>query len=99
VSGTSIIRILGAACMGALLGVSGWVTFRTWARQIPLRTEPFSSVQFDRGNMVVPLGTEILHYGVLCSFLRKYVTHPITHMTPPAMNISVPPYPPPDASE
>ena len=60
-SGTRIIlRILTAACLGALLCASGWITFRTWPRKISLGTPPYPSVHFDRDTMVVPFPTETL---------------------------------------
>jgi hypothetical protein len=60
VSGTRILRILTAVCLGALLCASGWITFRTWPRKVSLGTAPYPSVQFDRDTMVVPFPTETL---------------------------------------
>ena len=59
-SGTRILRILTAVCLGGLLCASGWITYRTWPRKISLGTAPYPSVHFDHGNMVVPFPTETL---------------------------------------
>jgi hypothetical protein len=60
VSSTRILRILTAACLGALLCASGWIIFRTWPRKILVGTAPYPSVHFDHGKMVVPFPTETL---------------------------------------
>jgi hypothetical protein len=60
VSGTRILRILTAVCLGALLCASGWITFQTWPRKVSLGTARYPSVQFDRDTMVVPFPTETL---------------------------------------
>ncbi len=59
-SGRRIIHLLGIACAAALLGVSGRIAIRTWPRPMHLVTEPFPSVRFERGNMIVPLRTKSL---------------------------------------
>ena len=55
-----IVQTLAVLCAMALLTASGWISFRTWPRPIPLAAEPIPSVQFDHGNMVVPLPTKAL---------------------------------------
>jgi hypothetical protein len=60
VSGARIIQVLGIACAAALLAVSIWVAIRIWPRPVQLVTEPFPSVRFEHGNMVVPLRTKAL---------------------------------------
>lgn len=54
------IQVLGIACAAAVLGMSGWVAFRTWPRPIRFVTEPFPPVRFERGTMIVPLPTKVL---------------------------------------
>jgi hypothetical protein len=44
----------------ALVGVSAWIGFRTWPRQLRLSTKPLPSVRFESGRTIVPLPTEIL---------------------------------------
>jgi hypothetical protein len=55
-----IVQTLAVLCAMALLTASGWISFRTWPRPIPLAAQPIPSVQFDHGNMVVPLATKAL---------------------------------------
>ena len=59
-SGTRILRILTAVCLGAALCASGWIAFRTWPRKIWLGTAPYPSVYFDHDIMIVPFPTETL---------------------------------------
>ena len=54
-SGTRVLRILTAVCLGALLCASVWITFRTWPRKILLGTPPYPSVQFDQRHNGRPL--------------------------------------------
>jgi len=54
------LRMLAVVCVLALLGVSGWIGFRTWPRQLRLSTKPLPSMRFETGRMVVPLPTEVL---------------------------------------
>ena len=55
-----IVQALAVLCAMALLTASGWISFRTWPRPIPLAAQPLLSVHFDHGNMVVPLPTKAL---------------------------------------
>lgn len=55
-----IVQTLAVLCAIALLTASGWISFRTWPRPIPLAVQPIPSVQFDHGNIVVPLPTKAL---------------------------------------
>ena len=52
--------VLGIACAAAVLGMSGWVAFRTWLRPMRFVTEPFPPVRLERGTMIVALPTKIL---------------------------------------
>lgn len=52
--------MLAATCLLVIVGVSGWIVFRTWPRQLRWSPKPLPSVRFDSGRMVVPLPTEIL---------------------------------------
>ena len=54
------IQVFGITCAAAVLGMSGWVAFRTWPRPMRFVTEPFPPVQFERGTMIVPLPTKVL---------------------------------------
>jgi hypothetical protein len=60
VSGKRMIQVLCVAGAVAVLGMSGWVAFRTWPRPMHLVTEPFPPVRFERGTMIVPLFTKVL---------------------------------------
>ena len=55
-----IVQALAVLCAMTLLTASGWISFRTWPRPIPLAAQPLPSVQFDNGNTVVPLPTKAL---------------------------------------
>lgn len=55
-----IVQVLAVLCAMALLTASGWISFRTWPRPLHLAAQPLPSVQFDQGNMVVPLPTKAL---------------------------------------
>ena len=55
-----LVRLLGVACLLAVLGLSGWIGFRTWPRRLDISTKPLPSVRFASGRMIVPLPTEIL---------------------------------------
>ena len=59
-SARRIVQVLGFACAAALLGVSGWVAFRTWPRRMHLVTQPLPSVRFEHDKMIVPLPTKVL---------------------------------------
>ena len=59
-SGKRMIQVWGVACGAAVLGVSGWVAFRTWPRPMHFVTESFPPVRFERGTMIVPLLTKVL---------------------------------------
>jgi hypothetical protein len=52
--------MLAVVCMLALVGVSSWIGFRSWPRQLRLSSKPWPSVRFESGRMVVPLPTEVL---------------------------------------
>lgn len=52
--------VSGIACAAAVLGMSGWVAFRTWLRPMRFVTEPFPPVRLERGTMIVALPTKIL---------------------------------------
>lgn len=54
------VRLLVTVCVVALLGVSSWIGYQTWPRQLTLSTKPMPSVRFETGKMIVPLPTEIL---------------------------------------
>src|SRR5678815_3035853 len=61
VSGTrTIIWLLTLVGAASLCGAAGWVVFRTWPRQINIAVEPFPSVRFEHGEMIVPLPTNAL---------------------------------------
>jgi len=60
VSGKRMIQALWVAGAAAVVSMSGWVAFRTWPRPMHLVTEPFPSVRFERGTMIVPLLTKVL---------------------------------------
>ena len=55
-----LLRTLAIVCLLALVGVSAWIGFRTWPRQLTLSTKPLPPVRFESGRMVAPLPTEIL---------------------------------------
>jgi hypothetical protein len=55
-----VIKLFVGVCVAALLGVAGWIAFRTWPRPLDLSTTPLPSVRFESGRMVVPLPTQIL---------------------------------------
>ena len=60
-SGTrTIIWLLTLVGAASLCGAAGWVVFRTWPRQINIAVEPFPSVRFEHGEMIVPLPTNAL---------------------------------------
>jgi hypothetical protein len=60
VSGKRVIQVLGVACAAALLGVLGWVAFRTWPQPMNLVRKPFPSARFENDKMIAPLPTEAL---------------------------------------
>jgi len=60
VSGKRMIQVLGVACAVVVLGMSGWIAFRTWPRPMHFVTEPFPPVRLERGTMIVPLPTKVL---------------------------------------
>lgn len=55
-----LVRVVLIVCLAALLGLSGWIGFRTWPRRLRLAMKPLPSVQFESGRMLVPLPTQIL---------------------------------------
>jgi hypothetical protein len=54
------IRIFVTVCVVALFGLSSWIGYRTWPRQLALSTKPLPSVRFESGRLIVPLPTEVL---------------------------------------
>jgi hypothetical protein len=60
VFGRKVIQGLVATAAVALLGVAGWVAFRTWPRPLHFARESFPSVRIEQGRLVVPLWGEAL---------------------------------------
>lgn len=59
-AGSRIIWLLIIVWVTASCGAVGWVAFRTWPRPLNIAAEPWPSVRFEHGKMIVPLPTKAL---------------------------------------